>query len=825
MNLVLPTTKHIAMFLNHFKLAWRNLRKNRVYSFINIFGLTVGLSCFLLISLYIFDELTFDQFHKNAGSIYRVIDNRTTASGKETKIVSSAFNISEQGKKDFPEIANAARFSMFGRVNVYNEAHTQAFYEFFNIGDEQFFNVFSFPVIGGNTASALKEPRSVVLTEESAMKLFGRTDIVGKPLQVETDSFQYKVTAVIRIPNNSHLQFNMIFSEASFYADEGFKRMISNDWASNNFVTYLHLKENTDAKQFESKLSSLVNSKRTAQQPKSDFDLQPLADIHFYSEGVEGTLANQQGNIMHMYVFGIVALFVLLIACINYMNLTTARFAGRSKEIAIRKVAGADQPVLIKQFLSEAFLVTIIAFILALGIVKLVLPEFNAFSAKKLVLDRSTDYRIWLGMIGTVIIAGLLSGLYPAFFQSRLKPYLLLKNKINLGKGNLSLRRTLVVVQFSLSIIMIIATVIVYQQIRYVGTKDMGFNREQLLVVDINSGAVRRAAETIKSEYGKIAGVQTVSVTSRVPGEWKVLPKIKVKIAGKTNQEGEDLFFIGADDQFLKTFEVNLLSGRNFSGANQSDSSAVLLNEAAAKLLGVTNPTEQPIEIPTVSFGGNAVNLRNAFRARVIGIVKDFNFQSLREKIGPMVIAYQRNPVHNIDYFTARVETANMASVLKQMEGVLQKIDANHLFEYNFLDKQWEAFYREDEKRQIIFLGVALMTILIACLGLFGLATYAAEQRIKEIGIRKVLGASIGSIVSLLSRDFLKLVLIAAIIAFPISWWAMKNWLSDFAYRINIHWWVFLIAGGLAVLIALATVSFQAIKAAVSNPIKSLRSE
>ena len=825
MNLVLPTTKHIAMFLNHFKLAWRNLRKNRVYSFINIFGLTAGLSCFLLIALYIFDELTFDRFHKNIDSIYRVVETKTSQSGKESKVASVAFNISEQGKKILPEISNVARLTIFGRVNVYGQNKTQPIYESYQIGNSAFFSVFGFPFLEGDAATSLNDPFTVVMRDEMAIKLFGRKDVVGRTIDIDGDSIPYKITAVIHIPNNSHLQFNLMFSESTLLAQEQFRNGVNNDWASNDFVTYLQLKNGTNINEFEKKLGALIISKRDQQQSKSVFHLQPLTKIHFYSAGLGGNPDAREGNIMHMYVFGIVALFVLLIACINYMNLTTARFAGRSKEIAVRKVAGANRQILVKQFLSEAFLVTIIAFILSLLVVKLALPAFNAFADKKLNLDQATDYRIWIGLIGTVIIAGLLSGMYPAFFQSSLKPYLLLKNKISLGKGNLSLRRVLVVAQFSLSIIMIIATFIVYLQLKYIDTKDMGFKKDQLLVVDINSGLVRRAAETIKSEYGKIAGVKSVCVTSRVPGEWKTIPKVKVKTQKGTSAEGDDLFFMAADDQFFKTFEVELLSGRNFSAGSPGDSSAVILNEAAAKLLGILTPTEQPLEIPSMSFSGNEQPLRRPFHARVIGIVKDFNFQSLREKIAPMVLAYQRNSVHQIDYFTSRVETSNIASVLKQMEDVLRRIDSEHLLEYNFLDAQWEAFYREDEKRQIIFLGVALMTILIACLGLFGLATYAAEQRIKEIGIRKVLGASIGNIVTLLSKDFLKLVLIAALIAFPVSWWAMNNWLSEFAYRINIHWWVFLIAGGLAVIIALATVSFQAIKAAIVNPVKSLRSE
>jgi putative ABC transport system permease protein len=345
------------------------------------------------------------------------------------------------------------------------------------------------------------------------------------------------------------------------------------------------------------------------------------------------------------------------------------------------------------------------------------------------------------------------------------------------------------------------------------------------MVVDINSGTVRRSAETIKNEFAKLPAVKSVSVSSRVPGEWKIIPKVKVKSSGNRTTAGEDIYFMAIDNQFLKTFEVKLLNGRNFSDNDLADSSAVLLNEAAAKMLGITKPTEQLVQIPSVGFSGNSTELEQPFSARVIGIVKDFNFQSLREAVAPMILGNPKNPVHSIDYFTARVDTKNVPTLLKQMEGVLAKIDAAHLFEYNFLDKQWELFYREDSKRQVIFLSVAVMTIIIASLGLFGLATYAAEQRIKEIGIRKVLGASVSSIVAMLSKDFLKLVLIAAVIAFPVAWWAMHHWLQDFAYRISISWFVFAVAGSVALLIALFTTSFQAIKAAMANPVNNLRIE
>jgi putative ABC transport system permease protein len=811
------------MLGNHIKFAFRNLLKQKTFTFINIFGLTTGLVCFLMIALYIFDELTYDAFHKNSGSIYRVVEAKTSPDGKQSKVVSTAYNISEGARKNLPGVEGATRFSMLGRVNVSAGEGTNVFYESYFIGDASFFTMFSFPLLQGSAATALNEPHTAVLTDETALKIFGTTNAVGKTLMTDGDSIPHRVTAVISIPDNSHLKFNIIFSEATLYASADFMKFAQADWSSNSFVTYLKLREGTDASQIASRLNALTASNRTGDGPKSSFILQPLRDIHFHSAGLEGEMG-KAGNLTHMYVFGIVALFVLLIACINYMNLTTARFAVRSKEIAVRKVAGASQGNLVRQFLTEASVVTILSLVLSLGFIKLLLPRFNAFTEKKLSLDFNTDWRLWTGVFLVVVIVSIISGIYPALVQSRLKPYLLLKNKITGVGSQLSVRRVLVVFQFSLSIIMIVATMIVYQQLKYVENRDMGFNKEQLLVVDINSGDVRRSAEAIKSEFGKIASVQSVSTTSRVPGEWKVIPKVKLRAEGRMTTPGEDVYYMVADEQFLNTFQVKLLSGRNFR-ADAGDSTSVMINESAAQMLGITEPSGQVIEVPSVAFSGNASTLEQPFRAQVIGIVKDFNFRSLREKVAPMVVAWKRNPVHNIDYFTVRVGTGNMQETIDRMKDVLAKVDASHLFEYNFLDKQWDLFYREDQKRQVIFLSVALLTIIIACLGLFGLATYSAQQRIKEIGIRKVLGASVGSIVAMLSKEFLKLVVVAAVIAFPIAWWAMDSWLQDFAYRVNIHWWVFLVAAVVALLIALFTMSFQTMRAALANPIKNLRTE
>ncbi|RFS16277.1 ABC transporter permease [Emticicia sp. C21] len=811
------------MLKNYFKIAWRNLMRHKVFSFINIFGLMVGLTSFLLIALYIFDELTFDSFHTHADHIYRVVNKKVSAEGKEAKVASVAYQISETGKTTFPEIKKAARFTTSGRTNVGTQENTNVFYENFSIANSNFLEVLDFDLLAGDRKTALTAPNSVVLTEESAMKYFNSTNVIGKAIKVDGDSLPYTVTAVLKdIPVNSHISFNLIFSESSL-TGKRFRDFISSDWSSDNFTTYFLLDEKADTKNLEAKLNQLIKSKRSQEEKdKYAYSLQAIKDIHFYSNDFQGASG---GNLTYIYIFAVLAVFVLVIACINYMNLTTARFANRAREIGVRKTAGASRENLIKQFIAEAFLVTFFALVLALLVVQTSLPYFNNFTHKKLTLDFGTDYRIWIGVGIMVIVASLMSGMYPAIFQSRIKPILLLRNKINVGKGNLSIRRFLVIFQFSLSIIMIVATTIVYLQMKYVDTKDMGFKKDQLVIVDINSGKVRRGAETIKREFAKLSQVKNVSVSSRVPGEWKNLAKVRVKNENVTSLEGKDMYFLGIDDQFLKTYDIQLLKGRNLINTGTVDSTAVIINESAAKQLGITQASNQIIEIPSVDFGGSIEKLDASFNVRVVGIVKDFNFQSLHQAVSPMVLGFRNNPIQNIDYFSSRVTTENIAETLKQMDNILHSIDAQHLFEYHFLDQQWDLFYQQDQIQQTIFLIVAILTILIACLGLFGLATYAAEQRIKEIGVRKVLGASISSIIVILTKDFVKLVLIAALIAFPVAGWAMHSWLQDFAYHIEMKWWVFALAGIIAITIALLTISYQTIRAALMNPVKSLKSE
>ncbi|MBD2755206.1 ABC transporter permease [Spirosoma validum] len=817
------------MLRNYLKITFRTLTRNKLYTTLNVAGLTFGVTCFLLIGLYLFDELTFDQQHSRSSRIYRAIQHKKTPT-EDLTIAASSYKIGEESKKNIGEIENSARIVRTGRAYLSNPRNKNAFQETITFGNPGLLQLFDFEVIDGDRKSSLNEPNSIIIVEELAKRLFNSTQVVGKTVDFELDR-PLKITAVLKNhPRNSSFDFKAIVSEATISGDDEFAAWIS-DWDSQNFMTFFLLKENANPDVAAAKITQLLNrNAKLAVGTSIQYNLQPLADIHLFSEDIVDGARNSnveamsRGAILYIKIFAIIALFVLLIACINYMNLATARASNRSKEIGVRKASGAFQSHLIHQFLTESLIVTAISFVLAIVLVNILLPAFNAFTNKELSLGFHTDYRIWLYTLLALAVTGVVSGSYPSFLLSKFSPLALLKNLKIQNKGSLSLRQGLVVFQFTISVVMMIATIVLFQQVRYANSKDLGFNKELMVVVDINSAKVRSGAETIRTEFSKIPTVKSVSVTSRVPGEWKSIPTVKIRPEGNTN-EHSIAYLIGADENFAQTFDMKLLNGRNFGG--MSDSSSILLNETAAKLLGVSEASGQLVEIPERAMGGSYSPLpsRQTFHARVIGIVKDFHFQSLREKIAPMVLAYQKNPVHTIDYFTSRIEGRDIPATLAKMSDVLTKIDQTHLLEYHFLDEQLARFYAEDQRRETLLIWVALATIFIACLGLFGLATYAAEQRIKEIGVRKVLGASVVNLTVLLSKDFLKLVLIANGIAFPLAWWATNKWLNEFAYHISVDWWVFVLSGASAIAIALLTVSYQAIKAALVNPVKSLRSE
>jgi putative ABC transport system permease protein len=823
----------LAMFRNYFKTAWRSLAKSKLYATLNIAGLTFGLSCFILIGLYLFDELTFDDQHSRADRIYRVIENKTI-NGASTVTAAAGYQLAEESKKQIAGVENTTKVQRLGRANLLNPENPANFFqETVTVADDQFFRIFDFPVLYGDRSTALKEPNSIIITESQAKRLFSKTDVIGKTLKFSFLNDPLRITAVLKDhPRNSSFDFTSVMSDESFMSDSANRAERYTDWLSNNFSVYALLKPSANAGSVEQKISKLVhdNFKAPAGTVYS-FALQPLKDMHLHSGNIIDGARNSNvdamatGNSLYVRIFWFVALFVLLIAGINYMNLTTARAGSRIKEIGVRKAIGALRNHLVRQFLFESLLVTMVAFLLSVIVVNGILPSFNHFTNKQLSLGFATDYRIWLLAIGFTLLTGFLSGSYPALMLSRFKPVLLLKGLKLRNSTDLSLRKGLVVFQFAVSVIMITFTIVLFLQVRYLNHTNLGFNKDLLVVIDVNTYKARSNFEAVKAEMARIPTVKDVSVTSRVPGEWKTFRMLKIKKQGSAG-EPEVAYMIGADKDFVKTFGVTLLNGRNFNTA--SDSSSVMVNETAAKMLGITDAGGQVVEIPEMSRGGDfgPVNEQGiSFTPRVVGIIKDFHFQTLRAKIGPLVICYNNNPVHVIDYYSARIAPTGIQATLNKLKAVMVNNDKNDPFEYHFLDEQLALFYIEDARRQTMLIWSALATIFIACLGLFGLATYSAEQRVKEIGVRKVLGASVFNLTSLLSKDFLKLVLIAIAIAFPVSWWAIHQWLKEYAYHINVQWWIFIASAFSAIVIALLTISYQAIKAARANPVKSLRTE
>lgn len=820
------------MIKNYLIIGFRNLAKRKLYTTLNIVGLCFGLSIFLLIGLFLFDELTFDQQHSKIDQIYRVIGHKKSAS-ENINIAAGSYKLAEEAKKRIPEIAMTTRMNRAGRANLINPDNPVNFQETVTSADENFLTIFDFPLLHGDKATALSEPNSILINEDLANRLFGSTDVMNKSLKWGHLDSPLKITGVLKNhPPNSSFDFNNVMSEATLRSAGFYQQMAASDWSSDFFSVYALLKPNSNIDLVSQKLTKMVLDNYTPPAGNTiAFSLQAMKDVHLYSEGIldggrnTNVEAVAQGNPAYIRIFTFIALFVLIIAGINYMNLATSQASTRSKEIGVRKAVGAIRKNLAFQFLTEALIITGISYLISLVLVNLVLPAYNNFTSKQLVLGLSSDPRIWMISFLAALGIGLIAGSYPALLMSGFKPVMLLKGMKIKNSGNLNLRKGLVVFQFAISTIMIIGTIVLYQQVRFMNKKDLGFNKELLVVVDVNTGKARTEYKTIKTEMKKIPSVKFVSATSRVPGEWKTYRMIKIKNQQSTDEPHEAYFF-GADPDFVQTFNATILKGRNFD--TERDSNAVIINETMAKQLNITEPSDQVVDIPMVARSGtfNALAVNNMpYKSRVVGIIKDFHFQSLRDKIAPLVLGYHLNPIHGLDYYTARIDAGNIAGTLEQMKAVMVGVDSNDPFEYHFLDEQLARFYIEDYRRQTLLIWVALATIFIACLGLFGLATYAAEQRVKEIGVRKVLGASVIGLSALLTKDFLKLVLIANGIAFPIGWWASKKWLQEYAYHIEIEWWIFASAGLMAIVIALATVSYQAIKAAWMNPIKSLRSE
>ena len=808
------------MFSNYLKIAWRNLVKNKTFSVINIAGLAIGLGCFILIALYILDEISYDRFHEKSDRIYRV-DSDIRFGGTDLKLAVCSDPMGPTLKKDYPQVEEYVRIYASSGSKLLKKGTEFIVEENVAHADSTIFRVFTLPAIQGNTATALNEPNTVVITESAAKKYFGTNNALGRT--IETDNGElYKVTAVIKdMPHNSHFNLDFIFSMDN--VDYGF-----GTYLSHNFQTYILLREGTDYKAFEKNFDQVIEkyvlpqAKQFMQINSMDdfkkagnnlqYYLMPLTKIHLYSDRFPELGIN--GSIQYVYIFGAVAIFILLIACINFMNLSTARSANRAKEVGIRKVLGTEKQSLIRQFLTESTMMALISLVIAIVIAWTVLPFFNNISNKSLTIQSLLSGRVLPMLILLPLIVGLLAGSYPAFFLSSFQPIQVLKGRINAGFRKSNLRSSLVVVQFFVSIFLIIGTIIVYRQLDYIQTKKLGFNKDQVLIIN-GTGALTNNAEAFRNEVlnmkgvvsGTLSGFLPVSSSSRNDNTFSTEAVMDSK-NGFTMQNWS------VDHNYIPTLGMEIIRGRNFSPSFGTDSSAAIVNESAAQVMGHADPIGKKIYEATGPGQPPTVYT-------VIGIVKNFHFESLRQNISPLSLRLRRNP------FAAsfKVNTQDIKDLVNQVESKWKSMAPGMPFSYRFLDEAFDNMYRTEQRVGRVALAFSILTILIACLGLFGLATYMAEQRTKEIGVRKVLGASVSNIVQMLSVDFLKLVLISALFAIPIGWWVMNTWLQDFAYRINVGWWVFIVAIAVAAIIALATVSYQAIKAAVSNPVKSLRTE
>ena len=810
------------MIKNYFKIAWRNLARNKIFSVINIAGLAIGLSCFLLIALYVLDELSYDRFYPDADRIYR-INSDIRFGGADLHMPVTSDMMGELLKKDYPQVEEYTRIYTFSgdklirKNNEYvNETRVA------NV-DSAFFNVFALPAIQGDTRTALTEPNTVVVTEKMARKYFGSTDVVGKTIEVKDDKNPfYKITAVIKdVPGNAHFHFDFLFS----------MKNVDYNWGqltSHNFYTYLRLQKGTDYKAFQKNFDKYIekyvipearkymNINNMEEFKKAGnqlvYSIIPLRDIHLHSN--RAFELSPGGNIQYVYIFSAVALFILLIACINFMNLTTARSANRAREVGIRKVLGTERKELIKQFLFESTLMVLLSLIIAAGVVYAVLPLFNDVANKQMTITSLFTPYILPLIIALPFVGGLIAGSYPAFFLSAFKPIEVLKGKLQLGSKSGGLRSVLVVFQFATSVILIVGTIVVYRQLNYIQTKNLGYNKNQVLIIN-GVSALNNNVAAFENEVLQMRGIVSGTLGAYLPvSNSSRSDNTYSKEAVMDSKNGFDMQNWYVDYDYLKTLGMQIIKGRYFSPDFGSDSAAIVINETTAKILGYADPIGKKIYTSTDAEG-------HTKSYTVIGVVKNFNFESLHQDVGPL--AFLLGGGSGLAAF--KINAADAKSLIAQIQNKWKSLASALPFSYRFLDDSFDEMYRSEQRAGKIALIFSVLAIFIACLGLFGLATFIAEQRTKEIGIRKVLGASVPGITMLLSKDFLKLIFIAALISFPVAWYFMNNWLQDFAYRIKIDWWIFTVAIIIVLLVAMITVSFQAIKAAIANPAKSLRTE
>jgi putative ABC transport system permease protein len=789
------------MWKSHLLVALRNLKKNKVFSFINIMGLALGMACSLLILLWVGDEKSVDNFHVNGDRLY-VLYERQYIDGKIDAGYYTPGILANEMKKSIPEIEYASQGAWTDHLTF--QAGDKIIKQLGTYADSDYFKMFSYPLLKGNAVNALNSPVSLAISNKMAKEFFGSADAAfGKTLRYENRK-DLTVTAVFAdLPHNSFPQFDFIINWKTFLDQNGW----ATDWGNNGPQTYLLLHAGSKPALVEAKIRKFLdkyNKEQTASF-RIELGMQRYGDIYLHSHFTNGVIDG--GRIEYTRLFSIVAIFILLIACINFMNLTTARSARRAKEIGVRKVAGALRGSLMRQFLNEAMFITFLSVLLSLLLVILLLPLFNQLTGKHIQFPGSNIY-FWISLTALTLITGLISGSYPALFLSSFKPISVLKGTLKFSNGATFLRKGLVVFQFVLSIVLITGTIIVSEQVSYVQKINLGYDRENLLYIPLE-GDLNKQYSLFKQEALSAGGIQSVSLITQTPTEISNGTG-GVQWDGKDPNSTPQFTQAAAGYDFIKTLNLQLLEGRDFSRDFATDSTNYLVNESALKIINYKNPVGKPL-----TFWRK--------KGTIIGVLKDFHFASLHEPIRPLIIRLgEVNPYGSI---LLRTEAGKTKQVLSSLEKICKTLNPKFPFTCNFSDEEYQKLYQSEQVVSKLSTSFAFLAIFISCLGLLGLAMFTAEQRTKEIGIRKVLGASVASLFTLLSREFIILVFIAMTIASPLAWWAMHVWLQGFAYSVPLAWWVFAVAGILAILIALLTVSFQAIKASVANPVKSLRTE
>jgi len=818
------------MFMNYLKIAIRNLKKSKGNSLINILGLAAGIASCVIILLYVRNELGYDKFYKNADSIYRVFV-KSSINGNESCNCKTAAPLGNTLARNFPEVITFTRIGFFGNHvlkyndKLYRERHLYT-------ADSNFFDVFSLPLINGNPKTVLSQPNSIVMTQSAAQKYFGNENPVGKILNADYQD-AYIVTGLMKdFPVNSSFRCDILLSMSTY-------PVTGNDrWLDMSYTTYIVLKKGTDPVIFQKKLKSIVNDYVGPQAEsvlgipfreflnkgnKWDFYLQPLTSIYLYSQreyeiDKNTEWANQnRSNIDYVYIFSAVAFFILLLAVINFINLTTARSETRSKEVGIKKSLGSNKTKLIGQFLTESIMVALLSVLISIVLIEIILPFFNQLAGKNLKLELFSSVYTIPGLILFAVVIGILSGSYPAFYLSSFKPVHLFKSGFEKRITKSTLRSGLVVVQFTVSIALIIGTIIIRDQTNYMQNENLGFDKEYLYTVT-NFGVPENILHVIEQELLKNPDIISLTNSSimffpGIPGDGYSYNERQVSSAISSQ-------YLDVDYNFLKTFKIPLVRGRFFSEEFPSDTSSVVINEAMNKEClpaGQAGGNEDPV-------GKELIQIGQSKTYKIIGVIKNFNYQSLHEQIKPLVLFL--SPVNQAaSILTIRISSENIKNTIEFINSTWKNFTGGEDIYSSFIDQDLARLYRSEERAGTVAAVFSALAIFIACLGLFGLASFITEQRKKEIGIRKVLGASVFELITMLSREFTKWVLIANIIAWPLAYYFMNKWLQNFAYRINVNWWLFLIAGCIALIIALLTISFQAIKAATANPVESLRYE